>query len=259
MERGVESLLVGRAVDGVEGVECSGRPDAESAHVSAGSQFEEVEFVDGQQGDAGDVTEGQRDSLVLFVNNERTAFLDSSAVAHLSASGSEAAGGFDALDVFPRADLAEHSDGVLCFLQCLDGVVDNEGKLGNSLNRVTLGHGKSGDGGGGNGGASGISSLCDVNLAVPSAPGLVGVEHATSAAHVSESGGTGAGGSSSTDTGDTRNGTTRSPRLGRSLLAGIGGNGIGGSVVLGNIGVNKVDNIWSDWRLEDCWEVNGLP
>lgn len=254
-----ESLLVCRAVDGVKSIESSSSPNAETSNVSTGGKFEEIEFVDGEEGNAGDVAESKRDTLILLVNNKGAAFLDTSSVSHFSASGSEASGRFDTLDVIPGSDLSEDTDSVLSFFQGLDGVIDDKGKFGDFLNRVTFGHGESGDGGGSNGRASGITSLGHVDLAVPSAPGLVGVKHATSSAHVSESGSTGSGGTTTTNTGNTGNSATGTPGLRRGLFAGVRSHGIWGSVVLGDVSVNKVDNIWSDWRLEDCWEVNGLP
>ena len=64
-----ESLLVCRAVDGVKSIESSSSPNAETSNVSTGGKFEQIEFVDGEEGDAGDVAESKRDTLILLVNN----------------------------------------------------------------------------------------------------------------------------------------------------------------------------------------------
>ena len=75
--------------------------------------------------------------MMHFSLTKGAAFLDTSSVSHLSASGSEASRGFDTLDVIPSSDLSEDTDGVLSFFQGLDGVIDDKGEFRNLLNRVT--------------------------------------------------------------------------------------------------------------------------
>jgi len=73
--------------------------------------------------------------------------------------------------------------GVLKILQ----TTDNQRKHANAINLVATSHDKAGHGGGGEGRANGHTALVEVGLLVPLAPGLGGCEHATLAAHVSES------------------------------------------------------------------------
>ena len=72
-----------------------------------------------------------------FYLTKGAAFLDTSSVSHFSASGSEASGRFDTLDVIPGSNLSEDTDSVLSFFQGLDGVIDDKGEFRNLLNRVT--------------------------------------------------------------------------------------------------------------------------
>jgi len=121
---------------------------------------------------------------------------------------------------------------------------------------VTLGHGEGWDTGGGDGRDGGKSSLGDVDTSVPVAPGLVGVEHSTASTHVTESSGTRSGGTTTSDTGNTSNSSASSPRLGGSLFTSSGGDSVWLSGVLGDVGVDELDDISSDRSLEDGWEVD---
>jgi hypothetical protein len=69
---------------------------------------------------------------------------------------------------------------------------------------------------------------------VPLAPRVGRGEHATASAHVSERGLAGSLGTTTADTGDTSDGTTGTPRLGRGLVTGLGGDGVGLTTVLGH-------------------------
>ena len=121
---------------------------------------------------------------------------------------------------------------------------------------MTLGHGQSGKGSGGNGRAGGVASLGDVDLSVPASPGLVRVEHATTAAHVAEGGGARARSTTTADTGDTGNGATGTPGFGRCLFAGDGRNGIGLAVVLIQTSVDLSNDIGTNWGFENGRQID---
>jgi len=137
-----ESLLVGGGIDGVERLERVGGVDGESTDMSAGGEFEEVELVDGEERDAGDVSHGLDNAVVILVNNERASLLDSSSVSHFTASGSLTSRFLDSVDVVDGADGLEHADGGLGLLNCLGAAVDDKWEFGNSRDDVTLGHGE---------------------------------------------------------------------------------------------------------------------
>ena len=109
-----EALLVGRRVHRVQLGEGRGGPDAKSADVATWGEFEEVELVNGEEGDAGDVAEGEGDSVVLIVDDEGTALLDVASVSHFTATGTKTAGVLHTLDIGPGLQVAENTDCFLC-------------------------------------------------------------------------------------------------------------------------------------------------
>ena len=72
----------------------------------------------------------------------------------------------------------EESDGLLGLLECLDLVSNDEGNLIDTSDNMSLGHDQGGHSGGGNSGAHGVPLLGNIDLPVPSPPGLGGCEHA---------------------------------------------------------------------------------
>ena len=246
-----EALLVRGGVDGVECFESVGGVDGESTDMSTGSEFQKVELVDGEEGNAGDVSHSLDDTVVVLVNDKWTSLLDSSSVSHLSSAGSESSGLLDSVDVVDGTDLLEDGDGGLGLLQTFDGGVEDEWELRDVVDNVTLGHGKGWDTGGGDGRDGGISSLGDVDTSVPVSPGLVGVEHSTASAHVTESSGTRSGGTTTSDTGDTSNSSASTPGLGGSLFTSGGRDSVWLTSVLGNVGVDELDDVSSDGSLKE--------
>ena len=93
---------------------------------------------------------------------------------------------------------------------------------------------------------------------MPTAPDLGGSEHASATAHVPESSLSSSVGPTAGDTGDTGDGTAGTPRLGGGLVTGFLGDGVGLALVLGDVGVDEVDDIGSDRGLHDVWQGNGL-
>jgi hypothetical protein len=244
-----EAFLVGRRVDGIKSLESFGGVDGESSNVATWGELEEVKLVDWDKGNAWDVSHGLDDTVVVLVNHEGTSLLDSSSVSHLSSTGSESSSFLDSVDVVEGADLSEDGDGGLGLLESLGGGVDYEWELRDVVDNVTLGHGEGWDTGGGDGRDGGISSLGDVDTSVPVAPGLVGVEHSTASAHVTESSGTRSRGTTTSDTGNTSDSSASSPRLGGSLFTGFVGDGVWLSGVLGDVGMDELDDISSDGSL----------
>ena len=89
---------------------------------------------------------------------------------------------------------------------------------------------------------------------MPLAPDLVWREHATTTAHVTEGGLAGAMGTTTTNTRDTGDSATGTQGHGRGLLAGVDVGGVRLAGVLVHIGVDKVDDVGADGRLEDSRE-----
>ena len=63
--------------------------------MAAGSQLKEVEPVNADRVDAGDVPEGLGDALVLVVHHQGAKLLHAAAVAHLALAGTHALGAVD--------------------------------------------------------------------------------------------------------------------------------------------------------------------
>jgi len=206
-----ESLLVVGAVDSIEGLEGGGGPDAESTNVSTWGEFEQVEFVNWEEGDTWDISESEGQTIILGIDDQWASLLNASSVSHFTTSGTESSGGFDTFNISPGVGLTKNTDGILGLGQSLNRVFDNQWEFWNLFDSVTLGHGQRWESSGGDGGDGGITSLSDIDLSEPSSPGLVWVEHTTTSAHVTESGSTRSGGTTTTDTWDTSNGTTGTP------------------------------------------------
>lgn len=245
-----EALLVSRRVDVIKSLESLGGIDGESSDVATWGELEEVKLVDWEEGNAGDVSHGLDDTVVVLVNNKGTSLLDSSSVSHLSSTGSESSSFFDSVDIIDGADLLEDGDGGLGLLESLGARVDHKRELRDVVDNVTFSHGEGWDTGGGDSRDGGISSLGDVDTSVPVSPGLVGVKHSTASAHVTECSGTRSRGTTTSDTGNTSDSSASSPRLGGSLFTSVAGDGVWLSGVLGDVGVDELDDISSDWSLD---------
>ena len=137
-----EALLVSRRVDSVKSLESLGGVDGESSNVATWGELEEVKLVDWEEGNAGNVSHGLDDTVVVLVDDERASLLDSSSVSHFTASGSESSGFLDSVDVIDGADSLEDADGGFGLLECLGSAVDDEWEFWNSRDDVTLGHGE---------------------------------------------------------------------------------------------------------------------
>ena len=162
-----ESLFVFGAVDGVEGLEGGGGPDAESANVTTWGELEQVELVDWEEGDTWDVSESEGQTIVLGVDDQWASLLDTSSISHFTTSGTESSGCFDTFDISPGIGLTENTDGILGLGQSLDRVFNNQWEFWNLFDSVTLSHGQSWESSGGDGGDGGITSLGDIDLKTP--------------------------------------------------------------------------------------------
>ena len=250
--------LGGGAVDGVEGLKGGASPDDEATEVTSGGEVEEVEGAHGGELNTGDVPEGPGDTLVLLVNNQGTTPLGEATVPELALTGPQLLGPLDLLDVTEGVDALEDGNSLLGLGNALSSIVDDQGDLSNLLDAVSAGHNEGGEGGGSQGRDDSEAALVLVDLAVPLAPGLGGGEHATLAAHVSESGLSGTVGSSSRDTGNTGDGATSTPGLSAVLVTSSLRDGVWLAPVLGHVGVDKLHNISADGGPEHRGEADAL-
>ncbi|KAL5741858.1 hypothetical protein ACOSP7_028590 [Xanthoceras sorbifolium] len=92
---------------------------------------------------------------------------------------------------------------------------------------------------------------------MPAPPDLGGREHALTTTYVTEGSLAGTVGTATGDTRDTRNCAFGTPRLGGGLVAGLLGDSVGLSAVLGDIGMDKIHNVRLYRGLHDIGEHNG--
>lgn len=199
------------AVDFVEGGESVFSEDHKASDVSAWREFEDVQTVDVEKRDTWDIAEGFDNTVVVVVDNARTEFLYVSAASHGAFTGASTSGGVNAFDIVPSAEGFEYIDGLFGLLVSFDVVRDNERNFWDVIDLMAFSHDESWYTGGGDSRGHSVTTLVDVTLFVPFSPGFEWSEHATTAAHVTESGLAGAVGTATAYTWDTGHGATGSP------------------------------------------------
>jgi hypothetical protein len=158
------------------------RPDDESAEVTAGSELEEAEPVDGHDLHAGDVAERLLDTVVVAVDDEGSLALDIAPVPHLTLTSADLLGVLDVVDILEGLVGLEESKCLLGLGDGLDLIADNEGNLQNLADPVATSHEESRHRRGSESRADSHTPLVVVGLGSPLPPGLVGVEHASTTA-----------------------------------------------------------------------------
>jgi len=138
--------------------------------------------------------------------------LNSSSISHLSLSVAKLLAVSDSSEIVSCVDRLEKSSCRLGLVEVVDSlVVDDEGDLSNLLDSVSTSHHESGDRRGSDSRSQSVSLLSDVDLSVPSSPGLSGSEHSSTSTHVSESSLSSSVSTSSRNSRNTRNSSTSSP------------------------------------------------
>jgi len=207
--------------------------------------------------DSGNVSESLDNTVVVVEDNKGTTALNIAAVASLALASAEVVGCLDLLNVSICTKGGEDLNGLLCLLGVLELVGNNEGNLRDVVDAVSASKDKGGDGRGSEGRGNSVAALVDIDLAVPLAPSLGGVEHTTTSAHVGEGSLARAVSSTTVHTRHTSDGATGSPRLSSGLHTSTLLDGIGLAVVLVQVGVNKLNNIRADGGDEDSREGDG--
>jgi hypothetical protein len=232
-------------------------PDDETTEMSTRSQLQEVKTTNVNKFKTGQVTESLDETVVFVVDNERTTTLSVTTVTELTLTGTELARVGDLDDISVGVDRLQESNSFLGLGQLLNRVSNDKRNFLDLLNTVTTGHDQRGKSRSGQSGSSGETLLVQVGLDVPLSPGLGRSEHTTATTHVTESGLTSTVSTGTVDTRNTSNSTTSTPRFGRGLLTSLGRNGIRLTLVLGHVGVDKVDNVRTNGGLEDGRKRDG--
>ena len=103
-----------------------------------------------------------------------------------------------------------------------------------------------------------MTLLLDVDASMPASPYLDGCKHASLSTHVTEGGLPTPMGTTTSDSGDTGNCTSSTPGGSAVAHTGIRVNGVGLPPVLGDVGVNEMHDIGSNWGEEDSGEGHML-
>jgi len=231
--------------------------DDEASNLASGSEVADIQTLDVQGGNAGDVSEGADEVGGLVVDDdEGTSSELVSSVSLLSVAGSEGSGLNASLDIFVGTESLKNGDGVLGLGDLASEVVEDERELGNLQDAVTAGKDQRRNGGGGDGAGQGVSSLTQVDLSVPSSPGLEGEGETTLATHVSEGTLAGSVSSGTADSGNASNGATSSPGFGRVLHTGLGVDSVSLTGIFSQIVVDKLDDIVSNGSVEDAGKAD---
>ena len=231
--------------------------DDEASDLTSGSEVADIQTLNVEGGDTWDVSEGADEvSRLVIDDNEGTSSELVSSVSLLSVSGSQSSGLNATLDIFVGTESLEDSNGVLGLGDLSGKIVEDERELRDLQDAMSSGQHQRGDGSGSDSAGQSVSSLAEVDLSVPSSPGLEGEGEATLTTHVSEGTLTGSVSSGSADSGHTGDGATSSPRFGRVLHTGLGINSVGLTGVFGQVVVDKLNDIVSDGGIEDAGEAN---
>jgi hypothetical protein len=231
-------------------------PDNESAQVSTRGHLEQGQVVHVHRFHTRDVSHSQVNTLSFVVHNNRTSSSSPSSVSPLTLTSSQGLRFLASFQFLVQTQSCEQSHGLLGLLDSGSLVRNNKRNFLDILDSVTSGSHHRGDGRSSDGRTQSKSLLVHIDLSVPLSPGLGGLEHSASSTHVAEGTLARSLSSSSSYSGNSRNGSACAPGFSRSLLAGLSGDGIRLSSVLGHVGVHKVHHIGSDGCLEDIGDRN---
>jgi len=251
----ISLLVLGRGLEGAEVLSAGlhGRlgPDHHAADVTTGGELQQVQGVDVDNIETGDVSGGLDDTVIVVVDDQRSTGGGVLLATGLALAGADLAVLQDTLEVSLQAESLQHGVDFLGLGHGLDGGVNNERKLRDVLDSVTTGHDERGDSGRSNARRNGMTTLVHIDLTVPLAPDLSGAEHGTTTAHVTEGTLSGTVGTATRGTRNTGNSATSTPRRGGGLVTGVGGDGVGLTGVLLHQLVDEGDLVMTDGGHED--------
>jgi len=241
--------------DLVEGLEGRFSPDDESSEVTTRSQLSQVKSVDVADFNTWDVSDGSEEVDVFVVVNKEWASSESvSSVSELTLTSSNSLSVGNSFNIFVGTESLQESDDVSGLFNTFELVIDDQRKVGDSADSVASSQDKRGQSGSSQGSSDGVSLLFNVDLSVPSSPGLQWSEHSTFSTRVGEGTLSSSGGTASTDSGNSGNGTTWTPGHGGVLHTGVNEDSVSLTGVLGDLVVDKLDDIESDWGSADSRE-----
>jgi len=171
----------------IEGLESRFSPDDESSEVTTGSELSKVKSVNVSDFNTGKVSNSSEESDVLVaVDKEGSSSESVSSVSELTLTRSNNLSVGNSFNIFVGTESLQESNGILSLFNTFEFIINNQRKIGDILDSVTSGEDQRSDSGSSKSSSDGMSLLLDVDLSVPSSPGLEGSEHATLSYGVSE-------------------------------------------------------------------------
>jgi len=243
--------------DLVKGLEGRFSPDDESSEVTTRSQLSQVKSVDIADFNTWNISDGSEESDVfVVVYEERTFTKFVSSVSELAFTGSDDLSVGNSFNIFVGTESLQESDDVSGLFNTFDLVINNQWKIGDATDSVTSSQNERGQSRSSQSSSDGVSLLLDVDLSVPSSPGLQWSEHSTLSTRVGEGTLSGSGGTTSTNSWNSCDGTTWTPRNGGMLHTGLSEDSVSLTGVLGDLIMNESNDIESDWGSADGWKSN---
>jgi len=243
--------------DLVKGREGRFSPDDESSEVATWSQLSQVKSVDIADFNTWDVSDGSEESDVFVVVNEKWALTELvSSVSELAFTSSDDLSVGNSFNIFVGTESLQESNDVSGLFDTFDLVVNNQWEVGDTADSVASSQNERSQSGSSQGSSDGVSLLLDVDFSVPSSPGLQWSEHSTFSTRVGEGTLSGSGSTTSTNSWYSCDGTTWTPRDSGVLHTSLSEDSVSLTGVLGDLIMDKSDDIESDGSSADSWKGN---
>jgi len=203
------------------------------------------------------VSDGSEESDVFVVVNEEWALTELvSSVSELAFTSSDDLSVGNSFNIFVGTESLQESNDVSGLFDTFDLVVNNQWEVGDTADSVASSQNERSQSGSSQGSSDGVSLLLDVDFSVPSSPGLQWSEHSTFSTRVGEGTLSGSGSTTSTDSWYSCDGTTWTPRDSGVLHTSLSEDSVSLTGVLGDLIMDKSDDIESDGSSADSWKGN---
>jgi hypothetical protein len=230
--------------------------DNESSEVTTWGELDDVKSTDVADIDSWQISGGSSNlNTLIVIDDEWSLLQDVLGVSIFTLSVSERFMVSHFVEVVTNSEVVESGDERLGVWNV--EAVENEWELWDVLDLMTSGHHERSNCGGGKSSCDSVASLGEIDSSVPLSPDLEWSEHSGLSAHVTESGLSGSRSTGSTNSWDSCDGSSGTPGLSGVLLSCLVEDSMTLSSVLGQFRVNEVDEIVSDWCVENSWHWHG--
>mmetsp|Transcript_1424 Transcript_1424/g.1416 ORF Transcript_1424/g.1416 Transcript_1424/m.1416 type:complete len:282 (+) Transcript_1424:293-1138(+) len=241
------STALQSSIDGGQLLEGTLSEDHKASESTTWGQAKQVQSINVCCFHSCNVAHGASDAVVLIVDDQRTQALHIAAIAGFALACPQSLGSNDLLQLLTTSQLLQCLHCLLGLGQRLDAISHHQGELSHLIDSVATCHHQWWQAAGSQSHCNGMALLGHIHTAVPAAPDLGRVEHASTPGLVSKCR---LSGTVSATTGSTRNtchSTTSAPRFSRRVVARLWAHCIGLPLVLCHVGVDLTDKVWSQW------------